>query len=239
LPSALSPTHDHHHEPVANIASIVPAGGDPHPLRLLDCGRERDMGGTIILLNGTASAGKTSIGHAIQRLADRPWLLLGADILGAIVPPPYNNGDRAATGFAWQSAGPDAVALVAGPWGQSVIAAWHRAIATLAQAGQDVVVDHILQEPGWFADCVAAWQELPVLFVGVRCPLAVAAARAARRPGRTPGYVRWAYGRVHTHGPYDIEVDTNTADPDTCARRILDRLGRDTPFTAFPPQASA
>jgi chloramphenicol 3-O phosphotransferase len=195
--------------------------------------------GTIILLNGTASAGKTSIGHAIQRLADRPWLLLGADILGAIVPAPYNAGDRAATGFAWQPAGPDEVALVAGPWGQSVIAAWHRAIATLAHAGQEVVVDHILQEPGWFADCVTAWQDLPVLFVGVRCPLAVAAARAARRPGREPGYVRWAYGRVHRHGPYDLEVDTAVLDPDTCARQILDRVASGVPFAAFPHHPAA
>jgi chloramphenicol 3-O-phosphotransferase len=74
--------------------------------------------GTIILLNGTASAGKTSIGQAIQRLADRPWLLLGLDLLATIVPPPYNGGAEAATGFAWQPAGPDELALVAGPWGQ-------------------------------------------------------------------------------------------------------------------------
>jgi chloramphenicol 3-O phosphotransferase len=195
--------------------------------------------GTIILLNGTASAGKTSIGRAIQRCADRPWLLLGADILGTIVPPPYNAGDRAATGFAWQPAGPDELALVAGPWGQTVIAAWHRAIGTLAHAGQAVVVDHILQEPGWFADCVAAWQDLPVLFVGVRCPLAVAEARAARRPGREPGYVRWVYPRVHSHGPYDLEVDTAVLDPDTCARLIFARLAGTSPFTAFPHPPAA
>jgi chloramphenicol 3-O phosphotransferase len=196
------------------------------------------MGGTIILLNGTASAGKTSIGQAIQHRADRPWLLLGLDLLAMIVPPSYNAGDQAATGFAWQSAGPGELALVAGSWGQGLLCAWHRAIATLAHEGQDIVVDHILQEPDWFADCVTAWQGLSVLFVGVRCPLAVAEARAARRPGREPGYVRWADGRVHTHGPYDLELDTATTDADTCAQRILAWLAGSSPFTAFPLPAS-
>jgi chloramphenicol 3-O-phosphotransferase len=78
--------------------------------------------GTIILLNGTSSSGKSSIGRAIQRLADHPWLLLGADILGAICPPRYVGGDRAAAGFSWLPAGPGKTALVPGLWGRALIA---------------------------------------------------------------------------------------------------------------------
>jgi chloramphenicol 3-O phosphotransferase len=96
-----------------------------------------------------------------------------------------------------------------------------------------VVVDHILQDSGWLADCVEAWRDLPVLFVGVRCPLDVAEARESARPHLTRGYVRWDYARVHAHGDYDLEVDTAAADPGACARMILDRLASDGPVTAF------
>ena len=188
-------------------------------------------GGTIVLLNGTSCAGKTSIGHAVQHLAESPWLLLGADILGTICPP------RSVSGIAWSPVAPGERALVLGPWGRGLLSAWHRAIGTLARAGQDVVVDHILQAPDWLADCRAAWADLAVLFVGVRCPLAVAEAREATRPHLNRGYARWSYPRVHAHGAYDLEVDTSAADPETCARRILDRLGSGAPFTAFRPGA--
>jgi chloramphenicol 3-O phosphotransferase len=190
-------------------------------------------GGTIILLNGTSCSGKTSIGRAIQQLADEPWLLLGADILGAICPPRYSGGDRATTGFSWLPAGPGEIALVPGSWGHALIADWYRAIGTLARAGQRVVVDHILQDPGWLADCVEAWRDLPVLFVGVRCPLDVAEARESARPYLRHGYVRWAYPRVHAHGGYDLEVDTAAVDPKGCARMILDRLASERPLIAF------
>jgi chloramphenicol 3-O phosphotransferase len=189
--------------------------------------------GTIILLNGTSSSGKTSIGRAIQQFADEPWLLLGADILGAICPPRYNGGDRATEGFNWLPAGPGETALVLAPWGQALIADWHRAIGTLARAGQNVVVDHILQDRGWLADCVEAWRDLLVLFVGVRCPLDVAEARESARPYLKRGYVRWSHPRVHAHDGYDLEVDTAAVDPEGCARMILDRLANDRPFDAF------
>lgn len=191
--------------------------------------------GAIILLNGTSCAGKTSIGRAIQALADEPYLLMGADVLGAICPPRYAGGDQAADGFTWvhDAGGPGRTALVPGPYGQALIGGWHQAIGALAAAGHNVVVDHILLDAGWLPDCVAAWRELPVLFVGVRCPLAVAEAREAARPSRLRGYARWAFDRVHAHGVYDLEVDTSERDAESCARVILDRLRDGLAFTAF------
>jgi len=57
-------------------------------------------GGTIFLRNGASCAGKASIDRAIQRFADSPWLLLGADILGITFPSFSIDGDRTVTGFA-------------------------------------------------------------------------------------------------------------------------------------------
>ena len=193
------------------------------------------MPGTIILLNGTSCAGKTTIGRAIQQRADEPWLLMGADILAAVCPPRYNGGDRRADGFSWMpnAGAPNLTALVPGRWGHALVEGWHRAIAALAAAELNVVVDHILQEPRWLADCLAVWRALPVLFVGVRCPLEVAEAREAARGSPLRGGVRWSYELVHAHGLYDLEVDTATSTPGACAAAILDRLRVGAPFTAF------
>src|SRR5262245_28199659 len=126
--------------------------------------------GTILLLNGTSSAGKTSIAVRLQRILPEPYVLFGADVLGAICPPAYNNGDRAAEGVALvllAAAGEPTTAMVAGPYGQLLVAGFHRAVAALARQGLGVIVDHSLHERRWLEDCLAVWQDLPVLFVGI------------------------------------------------------------------------
>ncbi len=61
---------------------------------------------------------------------------------------------------------------------------------------------------------------LRVLWVGVHCDPAVAAAREAQRPDRIPGMARTQAQRVHTDMSYDIEVDTTDMSPEACARVV-------------------
>lgn len=44
------------------------------------------MAGTIVYLNGVPSAGKTSIGRALQDALDEPFLLLGVDTFLRMLP---------------------------------------------------------------------------------------------------------------------------------------------------------
>lgn len=97
----------------------------------------------------------------------------------------------------------------------------HHADAALVGTGHRVVVNHVLWEPDWLRECVYLWRAFPVLFVGVRCPLPVVERREALRADRSAkGVVRWQFERVHTHGAYDLDVDTSTATPRECASRI-------------------
>jgi chloramphenicol 3-O phosphotransferase len=192
--------------------------------------------GTILLLNGTSSAGKTSIAVRLQRILPEPYVLFGADVLGAICPPAYNNGDRAVEGVAWvplAGAGEPTTAMVAGPYGQLLVAGFHRAVAALSRQGLGVIVDHSLHERRWLEDCLAIWRSLPVLFVGIRCPLAVVEQRERERGDRVLGVARRQFERVHAHGTYDLEVDTATQGPGACARLIADHLRTGQPFTRF------
>jgi chloramphenicol 3-O phosphotransferase len=213
--------------------------------------------GRIILLNGTGSAGKTSIARAIQDLAARPVLHLGMDLfyvevcppkfLFRMVPPGEDPGDPAdAAESVLFLEPPDTeegraagTAISLPPFGRQLLTAMHHSVATLAGLGNDVVVDHVLWYPPWLRECVALWRPFPVLFVGVRCPLPVLEARELARGDRSAkGVVRWQYGRVHRHGdldlPYDLVVDTGGATPHDCARQVLDRW-----LTGPPPAAFA
>jgi chloramphenicol 3-O phosphotransferase len=196
--------------------------------------------GTIILLNGTVSAGKSSIARAVQHVMAEPYVHLGADILGAMCAPRYAGGTHAAEGIAWTpvpGTNPPQTAMVVGPYGHFLVEGLHRAVATLSQAGHHVVVDHIFCERHWLLDCLAVWRDLPVYFIGVRCPLSVAEQRERDRPDRVKGVARWQFDRVHTDLCYDLEVDTSVERPKACALAIERRV-RDGPPRAARRLAS-
>jgi chloramphenicol 3-O phosphotransferase len=190
--------------------------------------------GTIILLNGMVSAGKSNIARAVQHIMAEPYVHLGADILGAMCPPRYAGGTHAAEGVAWTplpDTDPPQTAMVVGPYGHFLVEGLHRAVAALSHAGHHIVVDHIFLERHWLLDCLAVWRDLPVYMIGVRCPLPVAEQRERDRPDRVKGVARWQFDRVHTDVRYDLEVDTSLSRPKDCALAIERRL-RDGPPSA-------
>ena len=92
---------------------------------------------------------------------------------------------------------------------------------------------------------------LPVLFVGVRCPLGVIMVRRnAGQIGRENAYatgstsepvpaavLRWQ-NAVHVPGIYDLEVDTSLVGPEECAAAIRRRLEAGPPPSAFTQLAT-
>lgn len=180
--------------------------------------------GTVVVLNGTASSGKTSIAFALQELMDEPYLEAGIDrFLGALprryfVRPAWDE----VLGM-WTQPGP-----VGGP----LVLGMHAAIAALARAGTNVVVDHVLIDPSWPLDLAHALDGIPAYLVGVRCELAVVVERERTRGDRTLGEAAAQYDLAHRHGIYDLEVDTAVMSPQDCAGRIRALI-----TSAQPPRA--
>jgi len=124
--------------------------------------------------------------------------------------------------------------------------ALYGSIAAHSREGLNVVVDAGHHDQIILADCARRLDGLPVLFVGVRCPIEVIMERRnAGQPGRERGYVtgtaedpvplpvrRWQT-EVHSIGPYDLEVDTSLLDPASCAQLIRRRLDEGPRPTAF------
>lgn len=177
--------------------------------------------GTVIILNGASSSGKTTLVRALQGALPDPYLDAGLDRFLWMLPGRYLN----------QPLWDDVLgrATSAGQTGYRLVLGMHRAIAALSRAGIGVVADHVLVEPDWVIDCAAVLADLPAWLIGVRCPPEVLAEREAQRGDRTLGQAVAQHERVHVHGEYDGEVDTSQLSPEECAATILQVLKQSGP----------
>lgn len=179
--------------------------------------------GRIILINGTSSSGKTTLVKRLQSILPELWLEMGIDRFAYALP------DRVLGQPTWpqlfryvrrdgQSDGPFTIETTA--LGRQFISGIHATAASLADAGLNVIVDHVLLERAWLEECARMWAPFSVLFVGVRCPLGVVLRRELERKDRTLGQAEAQFGVVHGWGAYDVEVDTSVLSPDEAVARI-------------------
>ena len=174
----------------------------------------------MVVLNGTSSAGKSTLARAIQARADVPYLHAGIDPFLERLPQRFVREPVEG----WRVVVRDgrlAELPTIGPRGLALLAANYRAIAAYAAAGGHVVVDDVIYDRRVLALAVEALHNLPVLYVAVRCPLEVAEARERSRGDRLPGGARVFQAAAHAFGPYDLEIDTSAQTPDECADTIL------------------
>jgi chloramphenicol 3-O phosphotransferase len=190
--------------------------------------------GTIIVLNGTTSAGKSSIVHALQAEMDEPYLEAGMDKFLYMLPRRYLDLPLWAQVFdviAPNEQHPNGL-VKAGDLGHRLMRGMHHAIADLSRAGYNVAADHVFFERAWLDECAQVFDGLPVWLIAVRCPLEVVEQRERARGDRTVGAARGQYKIIHAHGMYDFEVDTSLHSAVECARLIRERM-----LTGPPPDA--
>lgn len=190
--------------------------------------------GQIIILNGAPRSGKSTIARIIQEEFDGPWMNLGVDTYVRQVTP-----ERYRPGIGLRPGGerPDLEELV-----PLFYAALYESIAVHSGFGLNVVADFghhdsYSQPLGILTDCARRLADLPVLFVGVSCPVeTIMERRRAPATERLGEYLtvsgsepppapvlRWQE-QVHSHGIYDLEVDTSQLTPRECADLIRERL---------------
>lgn len=146
------------------------------------------MAGFVVLLNGSPSAGKTTLAEAVQKASTTPLFHRSLDdfLAGYLrhfrEPDDGNLFDRVRTGYV-------------------------QSLAQLAIAGNDIVAEAVII-PESVPLYINAFQDVPVMLVGVRCTLEVAQAREQARTDRSrlDLDVPW-FETVHQI-PYDLEIDT-------------------------------
>jgi chloramphenicol 3-O phosphotransferase len=187
--------------------------------------------GRIVILNGAPRAGKSSIVAVIQETFEGAWMNLGVDVhCRAITPRRFQPGIGLRPGEPGHAAA---------PWVRPFYSALYDSIAAHARHGLNVAVDVGHHDEAILRDCARRLDGLPVLFVGVRCPIDVVMERRNAAPHAyatgpvddpPPPVLRWQR-EVHGGWPYDLEVDTSVLSPEACAQAIADRLAR--PGSAF------
>jgi chloramphenicol 3-O phosphotransferase len=186
------------------------------------------MAGQIVILNGAPRSGKSSIARTICDGFPGNWTQLGVDTWMARMPAELRPG----LGLRPGGEGPDLEPVV-----QEQYAALYDAIAAESRSGMNVAVDvghhdSYSRPLGILRDCARRLDGLPVLFVGVRCPIETIMARRNAGEGYVKGTAddpvpapvrRWQEA-VHAHGLYDLEVDTSLLTPGECAAVIREAL---------------
>ncbi|WP_225728689.1 MULTISPECIES: chloramphenicol phosphotransferase CPT family protein [unclassified Nocardia] len=191
--------------------------------------RSLELPHRVIFLNGTSSAGKTTLAKAIQDESDVPFVYWGIDTLFGLVPPNWGggrDGPLSRDGFWYDRTGRDAdghplVVIRYGPAGRRMLRSACTAAAEFVRGGDHLVIDEMLLTPDLLSIWMDALTGLDVQLVAVTCPLAIAEKRELAR-GNEIGLARGHLRTVHDHGyTYDTIVDTTTGTPVELARAVL------------------
>ncbi|WP_281276225.1 phosphotransferase-like protein [Flexivirga caeni] len=112
-------------------------------------------------------------------------------------------------------------------------AGYHRMLAAMARAGNDVVGDHVLNEPWRIADLLDVLDGIPVLLVHATASLEELERRERERGDREVGTARAQLDVVFAHGDCDLAIDT-TGTSSVAAARAVTALVQEWPArTAF------
>jgi chloramphenicol 3-O phosphotransferase len=167
----------------------------------------------IVLLNGTSSAGKTTVARCLQRTLEPRWLFLEFDLFVEMLTDTTPDPSQGADGEEF------------GHW---LAEAWYRAVGGLAAVGFDLVVEDVILKPYRLHAAIRRLAPFDVTFVAVHCPMEVAVQRERDRGDRDIGLVTHQFDLVHTDRTYDCQVDTSTMEPEACVatiQRVVDEGG--------------
>lgn len=146
------------------------------------------MSGRIIILNGTSSAGKTTLARALRFELDPGFCYYASDQLADGGFRPIDLEVRFATR-------------------QRFFDAFHRSIPALAGAGLDLLVEHIIEQQTWADEISTLLADFDVFWVGVHSPIHEIERREKLRGDRSIGEGLF-HLKTHEFCTYHLEVDS-------------------------------
>ena len=159
----------------------------------------------IILLNGTSSAGKSTLCKVLKGVIDEPFWYMASDqfVEAGMAPSRKDEGGD----FDWNILRPH------------FFDGFHRVLPAFASAGNNLLVEHIIEEERWLDDLLRLLHGFDVFFVGVHCPLEEVLRRERERGNRQLGEARY-HMKTHDFCSYDSEVDSREPATDNAERII-------------------
>lgn len=163
-------------------------------------------GGKIIFLNGASSCGKSTIARALQATLDEPFWHVSIDHLrdaGVLPLARIRSGE-----FDWKT------------MREAFFEGFHSSLPAYASAGNNLIVEHIIETTAWRQRLVQLLKRFDVFFVGVHCSIEELERRELLRGNRPQGDARRDFENVHLHSIYDLEVDA-TVEPELNVQSII------------------
>lgn len=191
--------------------------------------------GTILYLNGTSSAGKSSVARAIQAASTDPYLHLGIDTLfGAMSRRFHQYGPlremeqrapESARGTRWiTDADGNILEITFGDVAERMLRGLHAMSAALAREGNNVIIDAVWFEPWIALHAAVTMADLDAYLIGVKCPKDMARQREVARGDRLKGLSDLLADKAHEVAVYDLEIDTGSRTPEQAALDVLAHL---------------
>lgn len=190
----------------------------------------------VIVVNGPSSAGKSTLCRGLQDAIDRPYLCVGfADFVFMSAPRYYAGADTAvqeivdeftAVGVQMMVTSRDPLTVTArfGPVFRSLVDGIAPAVRALVDAGNAVILDHVLHDEGMASSLRTSLAGLDIAMVGVTCDVAILKERERERGDRVLGRARGLVDVVHSFCDYDVMVDTGRQSPQDCVATVLAAL---------------
>ena len=167
-----------HDEPGVNLSGRWLLGWKRlYPCRIADVVTARTKRSNavaqVIFLHGASSSGKSTIAKALQARIEKPFWHISIDHLrdsGVLPMNRFRSGE-----FAWADAR------------QAFFDGFHASLAAYSDAGNNLILEHILDTNGWLEKLCNLLERHDVFFVAVHCPLEVLIEREKRRGDRPVG----------------------------------------------------
>ncbi len=170
----------------------------------------------IIFLNGSSSAGKTTLAKEIQKLSKERYFHFSIDTFCHMIEPTLFDED---------------------PWSSVNVAAnaMHQAIVSVCTDGDNVIIDNVIDNTfiHWLRQCISLFKDFNVTFVNVYCDPEDLAQREIQRGDREIGLAMYQVNNMSMIETYDLHVNTSKLDKTDCARLILNNLITDRSKCAF------
>jgi chloramphenicol 3-O phosphotransferase len=180
--------------------------------------------GTIIILNGGSSYGKTSLAKVLQDLMPTPTLLMGIDLFWFTLPAKQLDLDQVDPQYYhWEiigEPGQEEFIIQPGPLLTQLMKGRYQAITHFLDLGFNVIADDVIWERPWLEDTLRILTPYRTFFIGVYCADTVSAKREHDRGDRHAGWARGSGHAAHKDAIYDLTIDTSYETPQECALEI-------------------
>jgi chloramphenicol 3-O phosphotransferase len=150
--------------------------------------------GNIIFLNGATSSGKTTIAKSLQAKMDEPFWHYSIDHFRDSGILPMNRFENKE--FVWSG------------HRESFFEGFHNSIPVFARAGNNLIVEHIIETKEWMDSLQLLLKPFDVYFVGIHCPLKELKKRELGRGDRPIGGAEKDFDSIHLHTKYNLELDS-------------------------------